>query len=240
MNLLSQYIVSLTKLYGVVPKDVIADIYNQQNNEQVTSQDVEDCFDSSVQEIEKHFVYKEGNFFAHETILVHDDIDETLEKQAGKPRYVPDKSELMNYMDEFYFYKSEAYNNLYDYVMKHLLDENEERIESICEDVEGMIEVNANFSTVMSMFDQLGIEFNSKHQRDQVKQLVRKLQDNVRLWTNKGHTNKELKSFGFNNTRSATHEKPAKKKKLGRNDPCHCGSGKKYKKCCLDKEIKSQ
>jgi len=27
--------------------------------------------------------------------------------------------------------------------------------------------------------------------------------------------------------------------KLGRNDPCHCGSGKKYKKCCLteDKEV---
>jgi len=23
-------------------------------------------------------------------------------------------------------------------------------------------------------------------------------------------------------------------KKLGRNDPCHCGSGKKYKKCCLN------
>jgi preprotein translocase subunit SecA len=21
--------------------------------------------------------------------------------------------------------------------------------------------------------------------------------------------------------------------KVGRNDPCHCGSGKKYKKCCL-------
>jgi hypothetical protein len=23
---------------------------------------------------------------------------------------------------------------------------------------------------------------------------------------------------------------------LGRNDPCHCGSGKKYKKCCSDKD----
>ncbi len=22
----------------------------------------------------------------------------------------------------------------------------------------------------------------------------------------------------------------------GRNDPCHCGSGKKYKQCCLDKD----
>ena len=25
------------------------------------------------------------------------------------------------------------------------------------------------------------------------------------------------------------------KKKIGRNDPCHCGSGKKYKKCCINK-----
>ena len=26
----------------------------------------------------------------------------------------------------------------------------------------------------------------------------------------------------------------AKKKKIGRNDPCPCGSGKKFKKCCLN------
>jgi peptide deformylase len=25
--------------------------------------------------------------------------------------------------------------------------------------------------------------------------------------------------------------------KIGRNDPCHCGSGKKYKKCCINKEL---
>ncbi len=24
--------------------------------------------------------------------------------------------------------------------------------------------------------------------------------------------------------------------KIGRNDQCHCGSGKKYKKCCMNKE----
>ena len=23
---------------------------------------------------------------------------------------------------------------------------------------------------------------------------------------------------------------------LGRNDPCHCGSGRKYKQCCLEKD----
>jgi hypothetical protein len=27
---------------------------------------------------------------------------------------------------------------------------------------------------------------------------------------------------------------PVKRKKIGRNEPCPCGSGKKYKKCCID------
>lgn len=25
--------------------------------------------------------------------------------------------------------------------------------------------------------------------------------------------------------------------KYGRNEPCPCGSGKKFKKCCIDKEL---
>lgn len=35
-----------------------------------------------------------------------------------------------------------------------------------------------------------------------------------------------------------THQAPAEagKIKVGRNDPCPCGSGKKYKKCCLNRE----
>jgi len=35
-------------------------------------------------------------------------------------------------------------------------------------------------------------------------------------------------------SRFAALRKPYKApKKIGRNDPCPCGSGKKYKKCCL-------
>jgi len=29
-------------------------------------------------------------------------------------------------------------------------------------------------------------------------------------------------------------------RKVGRNDPCPCGSGKKYKKCCLLKEMQAR
>ena len=36
-----------------------------------------------------------------------------------------------------------------------------------------------------------------------------------------------------------SNERLMEMQKLGRNDNCHCGSGKKYKKCCLDKDQES-
>lgn len=44
----------------------------------------------------------------------------------------------------------------------------------------------------------------------------------------KERTNMLLYSHG----ESEEKQQPVRKKKIGRNDPCPCGSGKKYKKCC--------
>ena len=40
-------------------------------------------------------------------------------------------------------------------------------------------------------------------------------------------------------TKTAVKKQPVRNadKKVGPNDPCPCGSGKKYKKCCRDKDI---
>ncbi len=32
----------------------------------------------------------------------------------------------------------------------------------------------------------------------------------------------------------------AKKEEIGRNEQCHCGSGKKYKRCCMDGDEKKR
>ena len=34
----------------------------------------------------------------------------------------------------------------------------------------------------------------------------------------------------------ADEERATQEKRPGRNEPCHCGSGKKYKHCCLAKD----
>jgi len=48
---------------------------------------------------------------------------------------------------------------------------------------------------------------------------------------NKGRQSKEYKEL--ENQRGRTLVKI--EKEIGRNDPCYCGSGKKYKKCCIGK-----
>ena len=60
------------------------------------------------------------------------------------------------------------------------------------------------------------------------------LNNATRLWQLKGHTPEELMAMTgegrvipFNQVHKA---------KVGRNDPCPCGSGKKYKNCCLRKD----
>ncbi len=40
----------------------------------------------------------------------------------------------------------------------------------------------------------------------------------------------------FDESLIPTHQPYISPKKIGRNDPCPCGSGKKYKKCCLQKK----
>ncbi|TRX03478.1 hypothetical protein FNW10_06960 [Flavobacterium gawalongense] len=47
----------------------------------------------------------------------------------------------------------------------------------------------------------------------------------------------ERLNYLFGNSGASFVEKPIVKElheKIGRNDPCHCGSGKKFKKCCLN------
>ncbi len=52
------------------------------------------------------------------------------------------------------------------------------------------------------------------------------------------HVSKKAYSKALEDFVSMTVEKMYNPNKIGRNEPCPCGSGKKYKKCCMDKDKK--
>ena len=50
----------------------------------------------------------------------------------------------------------------------------------------------------------------------------------------------QVTSEGGAGDKTIKRQPAVKKVKVGRNDPCPCGSGKKYKNCCLDKDLSSK
>ena len=65
--------------------------------------------------------------------------------------------------------------------------------------------------------------------------LLSNLNNTTRLWFIKGHTPNELAKQAENFGKIVPFA-DVRRQKVGRNDPCPCGSGKKYKNCCLHKD----
>lgn len=242
MSLTTDYIISLCRLYGIVDKEKVAEIYNMQNEDEITLTDIELIMENEQVMLEKHHVYVVGNYFIHETIIMFDEFDLYMKQKAGKPYYIPQKNELLKYTNQYYIEKTKEYHALLDYVAKELMGGDYNRAHTEVEDIQGLCHMEAPPPEILNDMSRR-IDFKSKEQLSEIMGLVVNLSNNTRTWSNNGHTPNELFE-----THEKQHLRPLpddhmtvlsqrgtynQEKKIGRNDPCPCGSGKKYKKCCL-------
>lgn len=96
-----------------------------------------------------------------------------------------------------------------------------------------LLQNGGTLQEAVEYLEDLGL-MKDEDKADAVVPLLAAFNNETRLWQLKGHTPAELmeksgegKIIPFDQVRKA---------KVGRNDPCPCGSGKKYKNCCLRKE----
>lgn len=238
MSQLTQYIIALVNLYGMVHKSKVVEIYNSQNEVQINLNQVESFYTEPLGELEETFIYPYKGYFVHEAILENDEFDLMLRQKSGKPYYVPKKDELLKYVDDEYFEKSKQYNVLLNYVKKGFFKGDEEKAEWLCEEIHGRCQFGADMQTILETFNDRNISFEDLDHVNEVMQLVMDLSNNIRIWENNGYSPQEIfEKFEKPNLRPLPG-KPfevgggVKKGKVGRNNPCPCGSGKKYKKCC--------
>lgn len=240
MEKLSQYIIALTNLYGVVQKDKIVEIYNEQNDGKINHDDIKEYLKNSSKELKDAFVYSLEDYFVRDVIIEFNGLESMLMKKADKPYYVPRQSELLMYIDEGYFEKTMQYKALLNYVKTNFFGGDTDEAEDFCEDVHVLCQFDFNIGEILDTFNDKNIGFKSEEQVNQVVQLITELANNIRIWENNGHTPQEIfKRFEKPNLKPLP-SKPFEfgvtaVKKVGRNNPCPCGSGKKYKKCCLGK-----
>lgn len=88
------------------------------------------------------------------------------------------------------------------------------------------------------------VTLEDKQMAEVLLKLLVDFNNSSRQWLLKGHVSSEL-AVGKNTVAPIVAKQlpnnvvkfVPRSSVVGRNDPCPCGSGKKYKKCCLDKEI---
>ena len=257
-NLLVDYAISLTHLYGLVHKDKVAEIYNMQNEEQVDVEEVSAMLKHPPEEFKRNFVENFDDYFVAESIMDNAEFEEQLRQRRGKPFYIPEQEELLKYKDELYFEESKEYQAMMDYMADHFFDGDEFKAQMLCEDLQGLCQFGFKVQKVLDVFNNRGVGFESKEQLNEVMQLVMNLANSTRIWENNGHTPSEIfekyekpllrplpkEPFDFKGSSAsglADDQKSSRSnvvsfpsgRKIGRNDPCPCGSGKKYKNCCL-------
>lgn len=162
--------------------------------------------------------------------------------RSGVDYYPFTKKQLLKAGDLGYVDKTPEVNSFISFLLKHYRLSDQE-INKIVLQITNMINADSK-PTLIIQYLQSWIEFPSFEFVQQLTARIMELYNNTRQWVLKGHTPNELfqeerkylkplpvEPFKIGQPNSKVIDLPTRTK-VGRNDPCPCGSGKKYKKCC--------
>ena len=102
-----------------------------------------------------------------------------------------------------------------------------------------LLQNGGEMKDVLAYIEKLGEPENEKDM-EALSPLLIGFHQSLRMWKLKGHTPTEIVTGKLDPEGGEIISFEAarrKKAKVGRNDPCPCGSGKKYKNCCMRKDM---
>ncbi|MGM0411285.1 MAG: hypothetical protein ACQEQF_11065 [Bacillota bacterium] len=188
MNLIKKYIKSLTNLYGQVPVKKVIEIYNEQNDKQITVADLEKYFD---EDLSRDYVYYYKKHFLNESIMTLKEFRKRIKNKKNKPYYVPKKEELLKYSDINYYEKPKAYYQLYNYFLKNFYPNEKEKAEMLCQNIVWECREGLKIENIITHFNTIGVTFE-KEELDRILQMIVELSNNLRMWKNNGFTPNEM------------------------------------------------
>ncbi|QHT58937.1 hypothetical protein GXP70_02400 [Paenibacillus lycopersici] len=231
-QLVLRYIEAAANLYGICPVDKVIAIINEQNGSQLTESQF-NRIRSSVSDKLLTWNVQRGLLFSDnldgESL---DDYEAFLESVKDKPYYIPPKEELLRYADIDYFEMTPQLEMLKHYIVQRL-GKSERLAHALVDDIQLACAMEEPLGVIMEEFENRSINL-SKKQLDELMPLIIQVHNTTRMWSTRGYTPDELSAMRNQEAKPGNVVQfPSASSKVGRNDPCPCGSGKKYKKCCL-------
>ncbi len=173
---------------------------------------------------------QEGMFYY--TVLDTDSVEDA-QRELDNVDFAPlSYARLLDAGHEGYVEKTDAYRELVQHLVKKCGKD-----QDAAEDVVGEITIifengshheGAALKEALEYLGDQGI-ISTEQQVEEACGLIIEYYNSLPLWGLKGYSPQELK------TAPRVHHEPHTTA-VGRNDPCPCGSGKKYKKCCYKKD----
>lgn len=251
---LHRYFDAAANLYGVIPASKLLEIYNSQNVPvskeafyafaQVLRHEVSGYVLLSREEIRKGMSIPKPEQYevVNWDVLEggQEDYFAFLGERINKPYRILPREEFLRYAQLETFPDTLQSTAMLAYLRrkKAMLNRSPEEI---CQAIRMMIAGDYTLDSIMDVLTKLGFRIDSEEDADAFMQRWQALNNHTRKWLNRGYTPMELSNragigpenqVSFFDDPQVLEMPEPENRKVGRNDPCPCGSGLKYKKCC--------
>lgn len=224
----SMYVTALIHLYGMYTVEQFVKVWNEHHTDTITEENAHAAI-AQLADWDIQFVL--NDHLITSVLFDAEGIEqESLERILHVAYYMPTKEDVQYYEDHWVDADSLQYLNMKNYIMNKELDEDKKNI-ALYTMVEGAV-IGKSGEKLYQDLTKRGFSFDSKEEVMEFVELFKEMREHSRTWHNHGFTVQELAS---SNKVQSSNIKPVKQPvtvhKVGRNDLCPCGSGKKYKKC---------
>lgn len=203
-------------LYGVVEFKQITKLFKKYYGQETTIEDLVDLVNESPYVITINEKNKE--------FIIDDMTDEQYKiirsNQQKYNYYEPEFAKFIQFSNPNYIDESSHHEDLKSWVDRHL-NTDVASLEELYIHMLRKIISGQKREDIVSEIKNLGYEFTTKQEEDDFFNVVSEVIKHTRHFQYRGKSEAELGQKTIVN-----------EFKVGRNDPCPCGSGKKYKKCC--------
>lgn len=153
--------------------------------------------------------------------------------QGSLQYYLPTAEEVEELYEQGSLISRESHQKLRDFISETFgldADTAALKVSELYDSVNSHMRIN---DAVEAFMESGPFEFESDEERFRFTELYIEMSRDCRIRDNRGHDYYEMVAIMAKGGPDAPGAQPkVKRVKIGRNDPCPCGSGKKYKNCC--------
>ncbi len=219
-------------LYGSTPVSVIRRILEQELGEDISEEKILSLYDSLPSD-SKYSVYDAATGRIHYRRISGEELAELIQKQEGKDFYIPSLAEINEIYEQGFSLDSPAYAHYRSFLEDYCDIDPDEAKSAAAELSKKISEENAPEKCVQEMIAWSGADSSCAQL---LLRMYRNCRNETRFPALCGHTPLEIGAAPSDSPYQEfdlEFNDSVKPVRIGRNDPCPCGSGKKYKKCCM-------